>query len=76
MGMRAFLTSSSTAGYLLLYSSWYYFFVSDITGLAATIMFFAYMSMVALTFFVLTGCIGYLACFWFVRTIYSSIKID
>jgi transmembrane 9 superfamily protein 2/4 len=27
-------------------------------------------------FFVLTGTIGFYACFYFVRTIYGSVKID
>lgn len=75
-GWRAFLTSGSTAAYLFLYSLWYYCCNSDITGLAAAVVFFAYMGMASLTFFVLTGCIGYLACLWFLRTIYASIKMD
>ena len=32
--------------------------------------------MISVAFFLLTGCIGFFACFWFVRKIYSAIKVD
>ena len=35
-----------------------------------------YMLIGSYAFFVLTGTIGFYACFWFVRKIYSSVKID
>ena len=35
-----------------------------------------YMSIMSLTFFIVTGTIGYFACYWFVWKIYGSIKVD
>ena len=35
-----------------------------------------YMTMIAFTFFLVTGTIGYYACFWFNLKIYASIKVD
>jgi len=71
---RSFLSSGSSGGYLLLYSAWYYFSKLKIEGLVPTVLYFAYMSMAALTFTVLTGSIGFFACLWFTRRIYSAIK--
>jgi hypothetical protein len=34
------------------------------------------MSIVSITFFALTGTIGFYACLIFVRAIYSAVKID
>ena len=39
-------------------------------------LYFGYMFIIALSFFLLTGCIGFWACFWFVRKIYGAIKVD
>ena len=37
---------------------------------------FGYMSIVSILFFVLTGSIGTISSFFFVRVIYGSIKVD
>lgn len=42
----------------------------------AGLLFFGYMLLVSFAFFVLTGTIGYFACYHFVRKIYSSIKVE
>ena len=34
------------------------------------------MSLITITFFLLTGSIGYQSCFWFITKIYGSIKVD
>lgn len=62
--------------YLFLYSMWYFVSKLNITGLVPTVLYFAYMAMISLTFFVLTGSIGFFACLWFVRRIYGAIKVD
>merc|ERR1712061_546241 len=51
---RSFLTSGFTAFYLAVYC----------------IHYFGYTSVMVFCFFLLTGTIGFLACFWFVRKIY------
>ncbi|TMW60672.1 hypothetical protein Poli38472_000714 [Pythium oligandrum] len=73
---RSFLTSGSAAVYLFLYSFLYFFTKLNITAFVSGLLYFGYMSMISLTFFFLTGTIGYFACFWFTRKIYASIKID
>lgn len=39
-------------------------------------MYVSYMFIVAFSFFLITGSLGFLACFIFVRIIYAAIKID
>ena len=73
---RSFLCSGSSAFYLLLYSAWYFSAKLKITGLIPSVMYFLYMFIAALTFFLLTGSIGFFSCLWFVRKIYAFIKVD
>ncbi len=54
----------------------YYYTKLRITGILGTFLYFAYMSMVSITFFLLTGSVGFFACLWFVRKIYGAIKVD
>jgi len=42
----------------------------------AGVVYVGYMAVVSLSFFLITGALGFLACFLFVRQIYSAIKID
>eukprot|EP00897_Mesotaenium_endlicherianum_P009787 jgi/Mesen1/8837/ME000053S08240 len=73
---RAYLTSGSSALYLFLYAAFYFFTKLEITKLVSGVLYFGYMIIISYSFFVLTGTIGFYACYWFVRTIYASVKID
>ncbi|XP_062087679.1 transmembrane 9 superfamily member 7 [Humulus lupulus] len=73
---RSYLTAGSSALYLFLYSVFYFFTKLEITKFVSGVLYFGYMIIVSYSFFVLTGTIGFYACFWFVRKIYSSVKID
>ena len=73
---RSFLTSGSCSFYMLLYAIWYNITELDMTGAIPIFLYFGYMSMIAFTFFLITGTIGFYSCFWFTHTIYSSIKVD
>ncbi|KAK4600591.1 hypothetical protein RGQ29_010299 [Quercus rubra] len=73
---RSYLTSGSSALYLFLYATFYFFTKLEITKLVSGILYFGYMLIASFSFFVLTGTIGFYACFWFTRLIYSSVKID
>ncbi|CAA6671669.1 unnamed protein product [Spirodela intermedia] len=73
---RAYLTAGSSSLYLFLYSAFYFFTKLEITKVVSGILYFGYMLIVSYAFFVLTGTIGFYACLWFVRKIYSSVKID
>ncbi|KAK8520282.1 hypothetical protein V6N12_004234 [Hibiscus sabdariffa] len=73
---RSYLTSGSSALYLFLYATFYFFTKLEITKLVSGLLYFGYMLIASYAFFVLTGTIGFYACFWFTRLIYSSVKID
>eukprot|EP01018_Ginkgo_biloba_P021539 Gb_26109 [translate_table: standard] len=65
---RAYLTSGSSALYLFLYAIFYYFTKLEITKLVSGILYFGYMMIISYAFFVLTGTIGFYACFWVLTT--------
>eukprot|EP00850_Spirogloea_muscicola_P006427 SM000030S11436 [mRNA] locus=s30:626081:628979:- [translate_table: standard] len=48
----------------------------EITKPVSAVLYFGYMVIISYSFFVLTGTIGFYACYWFVRTIYASVKIN
>ncbi|XP_014505006.1 transmembrane 9 superfamily member 8 [Vigna radiata var. radiata] len=73
---RSYLTSGSSALYLFLYATFYFFTKLEITKLVSGLLYFGYMLIASYAFFVVTGSIGFYACFWFTRLIYSSVKID
>ncbi|OAY27492.1 transmembrane 9 superfamily member 8 [Manihot esculenta] len=73
---RSYLTSGSSALYLFLYATFYFFTKLEITKFVSGALYFGYMLIASYAFFVLTGTIGFYACFWFTRLIYSSVKID
>ncbi|XP_048389054.1 transmembrane 9 superfamily member 2 isoform X4 [Stegostoma tigrinum] len=73
---RSFLTSGFTAVYFLIYAVHYFYSKLQITGTASIILYFGYTMIMTLIFFLLTGTIGYIACFWFVTKIYSVVKVD
>ena len=73
---RSFFTSGSSALYLFLYSTFYFFTKLEIEGFVPGILFFGYMFLASFAFFLLTGTIGFYATFLFVKKIYSSVKID
>ena len=73
---RSFLTSGACAGYMMLYAVWYNLTELDMSGIVPVMLYFGYMSIIAFTFFLITGTIGFFACFWFTHKIYASIKVD
>jgi len=73
---RAFLTSGSSAGYMFAYSVFYFFTKLEITKFVSALLYFGYMFIATIVFFLLTGTIGFYACYWFVWKIFSAIKVD
>ncbi|XP_043275405.1 transmembrane 9 superfamily member 2 isoform X2 [Venturia canescens] len=73
---RSFLTSGFTAFYLLVYCVHYFITKLNIEGATSTFLYFGYTLIMVFLFFLLTGSIGFFACFWFVRKIYSVVKVD
>jgi len=52
------------------------FCLSHLLQVVPMILYFVYMTTIAYGFFILTGTIGFYACYWFIRQIYAAIKID
>lgn len=61
---RSFLTSGSSALYLFLYATFYFFTKLDITKPVSGVLYFGYMFIISLAFFILTGTLGFYACYW------------
>lgn len=73
---RSFLTSAFTSVYLFLYCLHYFVTKLTISGTASTLLYFGYTIIMVFLFFLLTGTVGFFACFWFTRKIYSVVKVD
>lgn len=73
---RSYLTSGFTAVYLFLYCCHYFFTKLQIEDSASAFLYFGYTLIMVFLFNLLTGSIGFFACFWFIRKIYSVVKVD
>ncbi|XP_075151295.1 transmembrane 9 superfamily protein member 4 [Haematobia irritans] len=73
---RSFIVSGGSAVYVLFYSIFYFFTKLEITEFIPTLLYFGYTSLMVLTFWLLTGTIGFFAAYSFIRKIYSAVKID
>lgn len=73
---NSFLISGSASVYLFLYSFVYFYMKLDISSVVSAILYFGYMAMISVTFFFLIGTVGYFSCFYFIKKIYGSIKVD
>ncbi|GLT85234.1 hypothetical protein SLE2022_034300 [Rubroshorea leprosula] len=72
---RSYFTSGASALYLFLYATYFFFIKLEISNMVSVMVYFRYMLIASFAFFVLTGTIGFYACFWFTRFLYSSLKI-
>ena len=72
----SFLASGSTAGYVLLYSVYYFFWKTKMTGFLQACFYFGYMGMFSIAFFMLCGTVGVAGSTVFVKRIYRNIKAD
>lgn len=73
---RAFLNGGGVAFYIFAYSAFYFLTRLEITAFVPSLLYFGYMTCVSLAVFCLAGSVGLWACLWFVRSIYSAVKID
>jgi transmembrane 9 superfamily protein 2/4 len=73
---RSYLTAGASAFYMFLYSIFYFFTKLEIQRFVSGLLYFGYTLIMGLAFFVLTGTIGFYACYLFVRKIYSQVKVD
>lgn len=72
---RSFVNGGSTAVYVFVYS-FVYFKQLEANNFATYMLYFGYMSLISLSLFILTGCVGLMTCLWFNRAIFGSVKID
>merc|ERR1719502_2252628 len=73
---RAFLTSGSSGLYLFLYSIVYMLTKMIMTRGVSILLYVGYMLIASYAFFMLTGAVGFFACFFFVRAIYGAVKVE
>jgi transmembrane 9 superfamily protein 3 len=72
----SFLSGASTAGYVYLYSFYYFFFKTKMYGLFQTVFYFGHMALFCAALGIMCGTFGYIGTSLFVRKIYSTVKID
>ncbi|CAB0033396.1 unnamed protein product [Trichogramma brassicae] len=72
----SFLAAASTSSYVYLYSFYYFFFKTKMYGLFQTAFYFGYMALFSLALGLMCGTVGYVGTSFFVRKIYSTVKID
>jgi len=73
---RSFLSSGFSGVYVLLYS-WLYFSTKlQIEKVVSIVLYFGYMFIMSIVFGLVTGSIGMMSTFFFIRKIYGSIKVD
>ncbi|KAK4543977.1 hypothetical protein LTR36_004751 [Oleoguttula mirabilis] len=73
---QSFFLGGSSSIWIFGYCVYYYANHLHITGLVSTMLFFAYSFLACLVYGLLTGTIGFLTAYAFVRRIYGAIKVD
>jgi transmembrane 9 superfamily protein 2/4 len=73
---HSFFVGGASSVWIMAYCAWYYVFKLHITGFVSGLLFFAYSFMACCMYGLLTGTIGFLSAYAFVRRIYGAIKID
>lgn len=73
---RSFIVSGGSAVYILFYSIFYFFTKLEITEFIPTLLYLGYTGLMVITFYILTGTIGFFAAYGFIRKIYGAVKID
>lgn len=72
----SFLASGSTAGYVLLYSVYYFFLKTNMHGLLQTAFYYGYTMAFCAALFLMCGTMGSFGSSAFVHIIYRNIKVD
>ncbi|KAH7284451.1 hypothetical protein KP509_34G054800 [Ceratopteris richardii] len=72
----SFFSAASTACYVYLYSIYYYYMKTKMSGFFQMTFYFGYTLMFCLGLGILCGAVGYLGSSMFVRRIYRNIKCD
>jgi len=73
---RSFAVSGGSAVYVFAYSIFYFYTKLDIDDFVPSLIYFIYTVIITITFWLVTGTIGFFAAFFFIRKIYAAVKID
>jgi len=73
---RSFVVSGGSAVYVAAYSIFYFVTKLEIDEFVPTLLYFSYTIIMVVTFWLLTGMIGFYAAYTFIRKIYAAVKID
>jgi transmembrane 9 superfamily protein 2/4 len=72
----SFFAAGSTAFYTFLYSFFWFRSLEASKMLITYMLYFGYMFLMCTAMLLVTGCVGVLTSLWFVRKIFSTIKVD
>lgn len=72
----SFFTSGSTAVYVFLYATIWFRALEASKMLVTYLLYFGYMMLFSMAIFLITGAVGALTSFWFVKKIFGTIKVD
>ncbi|EFQ97289.1 transmembrane 9 superfamily protein member 4 [Nannizzia gypsea CBS 118893] len=73
---HSFMVGGSSAVWVFMYCIWYFCTKLHIHGFVSSLLFFSYSFLGCAVYGLLTGTVGFLAAYIFVRRIYSSVKAD
>ncbi|CAK3901506.1 Transmembrane 9 superfamily member 9 [Lecanosticta acicola] len=73
---RAFASSGASALYVFAYSFLYWARMLSFSSFTGGLLYMGYSVLLSLLWFLLSGSIGFFACWLFVHRIYGSLKID
>jgi len=73
---RSFIVSGGSAVYVAAYSVFYFCTKLEIDEFVPTLLYFSYTIIMVITFWLLTGTIGFYSAYFFIRKIYAAVKID
>jgi transmembrane 9 superfamily member 2/4 len=73
---KSYVASGSYGLWLFAYSIFYYSTALTIRSWWSSVLYYGYMLMISYFFFIMTGAVGFVAAFLFVRAIYGSIKVE
>ncbi|KAK2802269.1 hypothetical protein FQN50_007450 [Emmonsiellopsis sp. PD_5] len=73
---QSFFTGGSSAFWIFMYCIWYYFTKLHVRGFISSLLFFSYSFLGCAVYGLLTGTVGFLTAYAFIRRIYSSVKVD
>lgn len=72
----SFASPGSVGVYLYIYSVYFYFFKTKMTGYLQFIFYFSYITVGSIYVSLIAGAIGYTSSYYFVKRIYSNIKSE